>query len=60
MSRTSSAADKGVWRGQPQQVGVGFSRSDGQRRLSHVGPDGSLQRSGELGSAGGPPGSGPR
>lgn len=53
------AADKGVQRGQSQQIGVGFLRSYGSRGVSHVGPDGSLQRPGELGAPGGPSHSGP-
>lgn len=60
ISSMCSSVDKGVRRGQPQQVGVGVSRGHGPRGVSHVGPDGSLQRPGELGSAGAPPHPGPR
>lgn len=53
-------ADKGVRRGQPQQVGVGVERRHRQSRLPHAGPDGPLQRPGELGGPGGPSHPGPR
>lgn len=59
MTLSLCAADKGVQRGQSQQVGVGLLGRYGSRGVSHAGPDGSLQRSGKLGAPGGPSHSGP-